>query len=299
MDEATTTPLTFMAVHAHPDDEVFGTGGTLARLAAEGVKTVLVTCTGGELGEIVDPDLDEAARAETFKHLGEVRAIELKNSAAALNVSELKLLGFHDSGMAGTEGNKLPESFHRATFDEAVRRLVKLIREYKPQVLASYDPFGGYGHPDHLQAHRITVAAFEAAGEPRLFAELDLPAWQPGKLYYTAISREFFQRTAAEMRARGIDGPWNNPEMETDEWGIPESEITTVFDVRDYVENKMQAFRAHKTQIAPNNFMFIIPEERRREGLGYEQFILARTKGLAPALFAENGKEQDLFAGYR
>ena len=297
MTEQNREALTFMAVHAHPDDEVFGTGGTLARLSAEGVNTVLVTCTGGELGEIVDPDLDEAARVETFKHLGEVRQVELQNAVAALGVKELRWLGYRDSGMVGTEGNDDPASFHRATFDEAVKRLVKLIRELKPQVMATYDPFGGYGHPDHVQAYRVASVAFEAAGEPRLYADVGLPAWQPSKLYFTAISREFFKRTAAEMRERGIDGPWNNPEMDTDEWGIPESEITTVFDVRDYVSNKIEAFRAHKTQIAPNNFMFVIPEERRREGLGYEQFILARTRLGWPD--TSQTKEGDLFAGLR
>ncbi len=295
MSDNQSEQLTFMTVHAHPDDEVFGTGGTLARLGAEGVRTVLVTSTLGEVGEIVDPDLDEAAKQEVFKKLGQVREGELKASVAALGVKELRILGYRDSGMIGTEDNQNPQSYHRATFDEAVRKLVALIRELKPQVIATYDPFGGYGHPDHLQAHRVTAVAFDAAGEPRLYPDLG-PAWQPSKLYYTVIPRSFFQRVAEEMRAQGIDGPWNNPEMDTDSWGVPDDHVTTRYDVRDYIDHKMAAFRAHKTQIAPNNFMFVIPEEQRREGLGYESFQLARTGWGFPR---QEGLEEDLFAGLR
>lgn len=296
MSDTQKEPLTFMAVHAHPDDEVFGTGGTLARLSAEGVRTVLVTSTLGENGEIVDPDLDEETKQSMFPRLGEFRIKELEGSVAALGVKELRLLGFRDSGMAGTPENDDPRSYYRATFDEAVKRLVKLVRELKPQVMATYDPFGGYGHPDHVQAHRVARTAFEVAGDARMYPDLGLEAWQPSKLYYTVISRSFFQRTAEQMRARGIEGPWNNPEMDTNAWGTADEKITTVYDVRDYVNNKIEAFRAHRTQIAPNNFMFVIPEESRREGLGYEHFLLAQST-LPP--LAPGQKEDDLFAGLR
>ncbi|MBN9391514.1 MAG: N-acetyl-1-D-myo-inositol-2-amino-2-deoxy-alpha-D-glucopyranoside deacetylase [Chloroflexi bacterium] len=296
MSDTQKEPLTFMAVHAHPDDEVFGTGGTLARLSAEGVHTVLVTSTLGENGEIVDPDLDEETKQAMFPRLGEVRIKELEGSVAALGVKELRLLGFRDSGMAGTPENDDPRSYYRATFDEAVKRLVKLVRELKPQVMATYDPFGGYGHPDHVQAHRVARTAYEVAGDARMYPDLGLEAWQPSKLYYTVISRSFFQRAAAEMRARGIEGPWNNPEMDTDVWGTADEKITTVFDVRDFVDNKIAAFRAHRTQIAPNNFMFQIPPEARRDGLGYEHFLLAQST--LPSL-VPGQKEDDLFAGLR
>ena len=288
--------LTFMTVHAHPDDEVFGTGGTLARLSDEGVRTVLVTSTLGEVGEIVDPDLDEATKQDYFTRLGEIRIEELKASVEALGVSELRLLGFRDSGMAGTADNENPASFWRAPFDEAVKRLVAYIREFKPQVIATYNQFGGYGHPDHVQAHRVTTIAFEAAGDKRMYPELGLEPWQPSKLYYSVLPRSFFRRVSEEMRKQGINGPWNNPEMETDEWGDPEEQITTQFDVSDYVEQKINAFRAHKTQIAPDNFMFVIPEDWRREGLGQEWFSLVRN--ILP--FSGNGSiERDLFAGLR
>ncbi|HEX2913959.1 MAG TPA: N-acetyl-1-D-myo-inositol-2-amino-2-deoxy-alpha-D-glucopyranoside deacetylase [Chloroflexia bacterium] len=289
-------PLTFMTVHAHPDDEVFGTGGTLARLSNEGVRTVLVTSTLGENGEIVDPELDDAAKAAMFPRLGEVREQELKNSVAALGVHELRLLGFRDSGMAGTKENEDTASYHRATFDEAVKRLVKHIREFKPQVIATYDAFGGYGHPDHVQAHRVTTIAFDVAGDSRMYPELGLEAWQPSKLYYTALPRGFFQKMAAEMRAQGIDGPWNNPEMETDNWGTNDDVITTRFDVRKFMPKKLEAFRAHKTQISPDNFMFLVPQEKLTEGMGYEWFSLAKSK----LPLTQNGElEEDLFAGLR
>lgn len=290
--------LTFMTVHAHPDDEVFGTGVTLARLSSEGVRTVLVTATRGEVGEIVDPDLTEEQKSEVQDRLGHVREEELKTAAKALGVSELRFLDFHDSGMAGTEDNNNPHSFYRATFDEAVKRLVRLMRELRPQVVVTYDPFGGYGHPDHVQTHRVTVAAFEAAGEPRLYPELGLEAWQPKKLYYTAIPRSWFQQAAQELRARGIDGPWNNPEMDTAQWGDPDELVTTRFDGRDFIDRKMAAFQAHKTQIAPNNFMFVMPEDMRREGLGVEHFKLAKSY-LPQSTLPEKGVEEDLFAGLR
>lgn len=296
MSDTQKEPLTFMTVHAHPDDEVFGTGGTLARLSAEGVRTVLVTSTLGENGEIVDPDLSEEEKQAMFPRLGEVREKELAGAVAALGVKEWRLLGFRDSGMAGTPENNDPRSYYRATFDEAVKRLVKHIRELKPQVVATYDPFGGYGHPDHVQAHRVTRIAFEAAADPRMYPDLGLEAWQPSKLYYSVISRSFFQRTAAEMRARGIDGPWNNPEMDTGAWGMADDKITTVFDVRDFVDNKLEAFRAHRTQIAPSNIMFMIPEGARREGLGFEHFVLVESS-LPP--LAPGQQEDDLFAGLR
>ncbi|MEI6044740.1 MAG: PIG-L family deacetylase, partial [Chloroflexota bacterium] len=185
--------LTFMAIHAHPDDEVFVTGVTLARLAQEGVRTILVTATRGEVGEVVDPDLDVAGKEAISGKLGEVREEELKVAAEALGVSELRFLDYRDSGMVGTEDNKNPLAFYNANFDEAVRRVVKLIREFRPQVVTTYEPFGGYGHPDHVQVHRVSVAAFAAAGEPRLYSELGLEAWQPQKLYYTLIPRSLFQ----------------------------------------------------------------------------------------------------------
>ncbi|GER90592.1 mycothiol S-conjugate amidase [Dictyobacter vulcani] len=291
MSQDQNTPLTFMAVHAHPDDEVFGTGGTFARYSEQGVRTVLVTATMGEEGEIVDPALDEQAKEAMFPRLAEVRQQELKKSVEALHIQESRLLGYRDSGMAGRESNQHPDSFHQANFAEAVKRLVALIREFKPQVLVTYDAFGSYGHPDHIQANRITNAAFDAAGEPRCYPELNLPAWQPSRLYYTAMPRSFFVQAVKAAQESGEPGPWNNPEMNTDIMGTPDEQISVRIDVRKYIDNKIQALTAHKTQIAPDNFVFTTPVEQRDQFLGYEHFVLARS-----AINSHAGElEQDLF----
>ena len=157
--------LTLMVVHAHPDDESISTGGVLARYADEGLRTVLVTCTGGEVGEIADPGL---ATPET---LVEVRRRELEQACEILRVGKLHLLGYRDSGMMGTLDNAHPASFHQASLDEATARLVALVRREQPQVLVTYDKNGFYGHPDHIKAHQITAAAYEAAGDPARWPE--------------------------------------------------------------------------------------------------------------------------------
>jgi N-acetyl-1-D-myo-inositol-2-amino-2-deoxy-alpha-D-glucopyranoside deacetylase len=268
---------TFMAVHAHPDDEIFGTGGTFALLSERGYRTVLVTATLGEEGEIVDPTLDDAAKQAMFPRLAEVRRKELQDAVMALKISDSRILGYRDSGMAGIAANNHPESFYQANFNEAVKRLVTIIREVKPQVIATYDAFGSYGHPDHIQSHRITVVAFDAAGDPRCFPELESAAWQPSKLYYTAMPRSSIIQMVRAAKAAGTPGPWDNPSMNFEAIGTADEQITTRVDVRDYYENKMQAFRAHKTQIDLNSFMFDMPAEQRREAFGYEHFVLARS----------------------
>ncbi|MBE3559060.1 MAG: N-acetyl-1-D-myo-inositol-2-amino-2-deoxy-alpha-D-glucopyranoside deacetylase [Ktedonobacteraceae bacterium] len=285
--------LTFMAIHAHPDDEVFTTGGTFALLAERGVRTVLVTATGGEEGQIVDPALDRQAKEQLFPRLVEVRRKELEAAAEILHISVLHRLGYRDSGMARTRANNHPDSFHRVIFDEAVRRVVAIIREFRPQVIVTYDPFGVYGHPDHIQAHRVTVAAFEVAGDARCFPDLPYTAWQPQKLYYTAIPRSQFERLAQEMQARGVPGPWDNPRMNVALMGTADELITTRIDVSSYLEQKMRAFRAYRTQVAPDSFVFALPEEQRRLALGYEHFVLAHR----PLPTHTGGLEQDLFAG--
>jgi N-acetyl-1-D-myo-inositol-2-amino-2-deoxy-alpha-D-glucopyranoside deacetylase len=286
---------TLMAVHAHPDDEVFGTGGLLARYSREGVRTVLVTATRGEVGEIVDPDLDEAGKEAVSKELGKVREKELRDSVAVLGVNELRFLEYQDSGMAGTEPNTNPHSFHQANFDEAVKRVVKLIREFQPQVIVTYNEWGGYGHPDHVQAHRVTVAAFHAAGEPRFYPDLELPAWKPSKLYYTLVPKSLFSQAAKMAKELNIDGPWNNPEFDAAAiMGDADELVTTRIDSRQYFDVKKKALVAHKTQISPDNFMLKMPDEMMREGMGVESFHLAHGKLVVNP---ETGLEDDIFAG--
>jgi N-acetyl-1-D-myo-inositol-2-amino-2-deoxy-alpha-D-glucopyranoside deacetylase len=293
MTEIQQSRPTFMAVHAHPDDEIFGTGGTFALLSERGYRTVLVTATLGEEGEIVDPALDETAKQAMFPRLAEVRRKELQEAVTALKISDSRILGYRDSGMAGTAANNHPESFNQANFNEAVKRLVAIIREVRPQVIATYDAFGGYGHPDHIQAHRITVVAFDAAGDPRCFPELESAAWQPSKLYYTAMPRSSMIQAVRAAQAAGTPGPWDNPAMNFEMMGTADELITTRLDVRDYYENKMQAFRAHRTQIDLSGFMFNMPAEQQREAFGYEHFVLARSIPPQPAGIIEH----DLFAG--
>ncbi|MEI7556229.1 N-acetyl-1-D-myo-inositol-2-amino-2-deoxy-alpha-D-glucopyranoside deacetylase [Candidatus Chlorohelix sp.] len=291
-------PLTFMAVHAHPDDEVFSTGGTLARLSAEGVRTVLVTATRGEAGDIVDPTLDEATRLEVAANLGKVREGELREAVAILGISELRFLDFRDSGMVGSEPNANPESFYQANFDDAVKRLVKYIREFRPQVVTTYNQWGGYGHPDHVQAHRVTVIAFNAAGDKRFYPDLGLEAWQPSKLYYTALPISMFRLAAERARSMGIDGPWSNPEMDFESMGDPDATVTTRYDAREYFDQKLKAFSAHKTQISPDSMWYKMPPEMLKEGMGYEYYHLAQ--GKSGVIGSENMEiEDDLFAGIR
>src|SRR5438067_2333708 len=195
--------LTLMAVHAHPDDEAIGTGGVLARYAAEGVQTVLITCTDGAVGEIVDPSV------ATPENLAEVRAGELRAACDLLRVSALHLLGYRDSGMMGTPENDDPRNFWRADLDEATGRLVALIRRHRPQVLVTYDENGFYGHPDHIQANRVAVAAFHAAGDPARFPEQSLAPWQPSKLYYTAVPISRMREFGRRLRELDIEAPFS------------------------------------------------------------------------------------------
>ena len=162
-----TERLTLMAVHAHPDDEYMSTSSVLARYAREGIRTVLVTATRGEEGEVVDPDMNPD---EVKPRLGDVRTAELECACKHLAVEEMHILGYRDSGMAGWETNNHPDCLAQADLHEATGRLVRLIRECRPHVITCYDEQGGYGHPDHIQVHRMTVAAFHAAGEATQYA---------------------------------------------------------------------------------------------------------------------------------
>ncbi|MCC7104163.1 MAG: PIG-L family deacetylase, partial [Chloroflexi bacterium] len=198
-----TQQLTIMTVHAHPDDEAIGTGGLLARSADEGIRTVLVTCTGGEVGEIAHPSL---ATPET---LAEVRERELRAACEILGITDLHLLGYRDSGMAGTADNEHPASFHRADLEQATGRLVALVRQLRPQVMVTYDENGFYGHPDHIKTNRIAVAAFHAAGDRARYPALGEP-WRPSKLYYTAVPRSRLRELPRRLRELGIEGPFDD-----------------------------------------------------------------------------------------
>ena len=214
MTEATSPPSphvpTLMTVHAHPDDEVIGTGGTMAKAVIEGRRVVLVTCTRGEMGDIVVPELDTPAN---HRRLGEIRAAELEQAMAALGVTEWENLGYHDSDMMGRPGNRDPRTLWQADLDEAIGRLVWMVRRYRPDVMTTYDDFGGYGHPDHIRTHLVAVGAFARAGDPAWYPEQLAPEhggtgasegegglapWAPAKLYEQAIPASV--RTALQER---------------------------------------------------------------------------------------------------
>lgn len=281
-------PLTLMAVHAHPDDEAIGTGGVLARAAAEGIRTVLVTCTGGEVGEI-NPDTQVAV-----EDLGAVRERELRAACEVLNVTHLELLGYRDSGMAGTEDNNHPDSFARADLDAATARLVELVRTYRPSVILTYDENGFYGHPDHINAHRIAARAYELAGDPAHRSESGQEPWAPKKLYYTAVSKSAMAEFGARLREAGIALPLDEG-MESDEptWGTPDELVTTVVDVSAHVGQKRQALFCHATQMGPEVFFAKLPEPLFNQLFSRESFQLVHSR--QPA----SPPETDLFAGLR
>lgn len=279
-------PLTLMAIHAHPDDEASSTGGVLAKYAAEGHTTVLVTCTGGEVGEISD------AALATPERLAEVRRRELDESVRILNVTHLELLGYRDSGMMGTEDNTHPDAFAQADLDAAAGRLVALVRRYRPSVLVTYDENGFYGHPDHINANRIAVKAYEWAGDPARFPEHGLEPWAPFKLYYQAIPRSTMASFSRRLREFGIEPPMpEEGDTERMPWGTPDELVTTTVDVSAYIDQKRQALFAHATQMGPEQFFVKLPTEIFDEVFGQEgyQLVNARVPAAPP--------EADLFAG--
>ncbi|HTE86111.1 MAG TPA: PIG-L family deacetylase [Dehalococcoidia bacterium] len=285
-----TDGLTLMAVHAHPDDEAFGSAGTLARYGAEGVTTCLVVATRGEAGEIHDPDLVEE---EARPRLGAIREQELRRATEILGITHLDFLGYEDSGMAGTPENDNPRCFHLASLEEATGRLVALIRQYRPQVLLTYGEDGGYNHPDHVRTHLIASAAFQDAGSARRFPDAAAP-WQPSKLYGIAFSNRAVRALWEAMRARGIPWPFGGVETgEPPNWGVPEERVTAAIDVAGYVPRTRESLRQHRTQFDPDGAWMTLPDDVARVGLGIEHFMLLRS------LVQADEHELDLFAGLR
>jgi mycothiol conjugate amidase Mca len=279
-------------VHAHPDDECLSTGGVLARYGAEGINTVLITATGGEEGEIVVPDMDTP---ENHTRLRELRDGELACAVTALGIGTLERLGYRDSGMDGAEANNHPESLHLADKDVALGRLVALVRRYRPQVLVSYDERGGYGHPDHIACHQITVAAFDAAGDPSRYPEAGAP-WTPLKLYYTAFPRQEVYRAWTIMRERGMPTPLDDPEFDASRFTVEDTRITTTVPIHKYLPQKQASIDCHVTQIRKDSPFLAMPDDLAYDLFGVEHFIRVASRVDLPP-FA--GREDDLFAGLR
>jgi mycothiol conjugate amidase Mca len=274
---------TLLAVHAHPDDECLSTGGILARYAAAGVRTVLVTCTDGAVGEISDPAL------ATPENLVEVRSHELDDSVRVLHIGRSVRLGYRDSGMAGTADNDDKRSFLQSSFDEALERVVRVVREERPQVIVTYDERGGYGHPDHIRAHQVAVAAFHAAGDGARFPDAGAP-FSPSKLYYAVIPRSAMRKFAERLRAAGVEAPFQEVREDEDmPFGVADERVTTFIDVSAYIGAKRASLLAHRTQMGPEQFFVRMPESIFGEVFGRETFQRVEGSGPVP--------EDDLFAG--
>ena len=283
--------LTLMAVLAHPDDESFGTGGTLARYGADPqVRVVLVCATRGEAGEIADPSL------ATPEHLGLVREQELRCACNQLGIDELHLLGYRDSGMAGTPENNHPRALARADFDEVVGRIVAHIRREQPDVIVTFDETGGYGHPDHIAIHYQTKAAFAAAADPARYPEqreLGLEPHQAAKLYFTAIPRRFFRDAVQKMQELGMEVPERYWRRLEEPFGLPDEACTTDVYVPDFWDTKQAAIRCHATQLNPDSIFSALPSDVMRQLMAWECFQLAASH------VGEDGDSHDLFAGLR
>ncbi|GAA4208218.1 N-acetyl-1-D-myo-inositol-2-amino-2-deoxy-alpha-D-glucopyranoside deacetylase [Microbispora amethystogenes] len=298
------TDRRLLLVHAHPDDETIGTGATMAKYAAEGAHVTLVTCTLGEEGEVIPPELAHHA-ADRDDTLGPYRIGELTAACKALGVTDHRFLGgagrWRDSGMMGGAANDRPGCFWRAGLDEAASELVKVIREVRPQVLVTYDENGFYGHPDHIQAHRVSWRAFELAADP------EHPGgrpWRVAKFYCTAMPRSVLRRTAETMRETLVDF-WV-PDSVEDLPACPDEDVTTEIDARPYVEEKIDAMRAHATQIAVDAPWFALSNNIGQQILGVEHYILRAGVPGPPGIGVppEAGgigepynRESDLFAG--
>ncbi len=294
-------PWRLLLVHAHPDDETIGTGATMARYAAAGAHVTLLTCTLGELGEVLVPEL-EGLSAERADQLGGYRIAELAAAMRCLGVEDHRFLGgagrWRDSGMMGTVGNDDPRAFWHAerdaeTFDAAVDAAVAVIRELRPQVLVTYDESGGYGHPDHIMAHRVAMAAAERAGQPGGVGE----PWQVAKIYWTAVPRSVLQRGIDALVAAGEPTFFGVARAEELPFGNDDAQVTTAIDAREFVSAKQDAMRAHATQISVRGPFFALSNNLGLEVLGMEYFRLARGQ-LGPDRDPD-GRETDLFGGIR
>ena len=251
--------FTLMLVHAHPDDECSSTGGLILKSAGAGHRVVLITCTNGEMGKMehLDVKLDPDSEADQNR-LGEIRIEELKRAARILQVSAVHTLGYRDSGMDGWAGNGHPAAFRNADPEEAVGRIVGHIRRYRPDVVVTYNEQGGYGHPDHVMAHKVTTEAIGSAADPARFPENGGAAWRVPKLYYTAWSRSRMLRTWRWMKCFGQKTPLDDPDFREDRYGTPDELITTRVDIRRYLRRKWQALAAHRSQIDGNFFWWFI-----------------------------------------
>jgi len=286
-----------LLVHAHPDDETIGSGATMAHYAEAGAHVTLVTCTLGEEGEILLDDHAHRA-ADRDDSLGEHRAIELADAMAALGVTDHRLLGhagkYRDSGMMGLPDNDDPTSFWQADLLAASVDLVAVIREVRPQVLITYDDFGGYGHPDHIQAHRVAMYSSLLAAAPSFRPDLGEP-WDIAKIYWTAFPKSFVREGIQALRALGEDTGFAAMDPDDIPFACDDSVITTAINAEPQSDKKMAAMRAHATQISVEDGFFALSNKLGSRAIGQEFYRLVR--GEAAGERDQAGRETDLFAG--
>jgi N-acetyl-1-D-myo-inositol-2-amino-2-deoxy-alpha-D-glucopyranoside deacetylase len=281
------TVPTLLCVHPHPDDEAISCGGVLARSSDEGVRTVVVTCTGGEEGE------NQAGIDLGDEDMTVHRRREMEAAATELGLTAHHWLGYRDSGMVDTPANDHPDSFHAAPLDDAAVRLAHLIRQERPQVVVSDDEDGSYGHPDHIKAYAVTVRAVALAADAA--APLDLEPWQVAKRYVHTLSHGKLLEVHNTLRQLGLPSPFGEDDLDVAElpFGVPDDRVTTQIDVAGWIDRKRAAMAAHRSQIGPESFFLNTPDELAGRFFGVEQFVLeaGELAGLRP--------ETDLFAGLR
>ena len=278
-----------LLVHAHPDDETINNGATMAKYVAEGARITLVTCTRGEEGEVLVPELAHLASSHDDA-LGPHREKELAEAMKIIGVSDHRFLGaphriWRDSGMMGTEPNSRSDVFWSANIDDAAQELVKIILETRPDVLITYDTNGGYGHPDHIQAHRVAMRAAELARSA---------GWSIPKIYWNTIPRSVIEEGIAEMKKIGSDF-MGVEKAEDFPFAQPDELVTTVVDGGSFVEKKMAAMKAHSTQISVDGPFFALSNNLGLQVFGNEYYTLVHGEKSGP--FDDQGRETDIFAG--
>jgi N-acetyl-1-D-myo-inositol-2-amino-2-deoxy-alpha-D-glucopyranoside deacetylase len=278
-----------LLVHAHPDDETINNGATMAKYVAEGARITLVTCTRGEEGEVLIPELAHLASSHDDA-LGPHREKELAEAMKIIGVSDHRFLGaphriWRDSGMMGTEPNSRSDVFWSANIDDAAQELVKIILEIRPGVLITYDTNGGYGHPDHIQAHRVAMRAAELAR---------FSGWSIPKIYWNTIPRSVIEEGIAEMKKIGSDF-MGVEKAEDFPFAQPDELVTTVIDGGSFVEKKMAAMKAHATQISVDGPFFALSNNLGLQVFGNEYYTLVHGEKSGP--FDGQGRETDIFAG--
>ena len=276
-----------LLVHAHPDDETINNGATMALYADLGAQVTLVTCTRGEEGEVLVPTLAHLASGAE-DGLGKHREVELANAMQALGITDFRFLGapeksFRDSGMMDTEPNKRPDVFWQADLDTAAKLLVKIIHEVRPHVLITYDEIGGYGHPDHIQAHRVAMRAVELADQ-----------WKVQKVYWNTMPKSVLEESMKKMKELGSDF-FGAESVDDLPFAKDDKFVTTLIDGENYVQNKLDAMKAHETQISTDGPFFALSNNLGLQVWGDEYYTLVLGDKAEP--FNDQGRETDLFAG--